>query len=329
MNRNMEAIVWAMNARGLAPGPWKVLVMLARRVGKQGFDVWPSHKTIASDCEMSTASVRRYLDELLDKGFIAKSHRYDDRGDQTSNIYQLQVRTRMVFPAGDGIEIEPEDDDGVPVQPPAQSEHGGVLNLSTPPAQSEHTPLLTGEQRTTPIGTYSNEDSPSPNGEAPQGGDVDLFGDQRGPAFDPNDQALLPDRVMEAWNAIAAGRPGITALRKLNPTQRQRIVTRAKAERVGDESLVDVWQKVLDAVVGDPFLRGEAPPGPNYAKPFKNTLDYMLRPAIFSKAVNGGYRDDRLGNHRPASDPATGRIYGPTEQALAGAKQRLGAARPW
>ena len=124
MNRNMEAIVWAMNATGLSPGGWRVLVTLSRRVGKRGFDVWPSHKRLAKEVEMSVSSVRRYLGECEAAGLFQVIPTFDERGDRTANVYRLQVRQKSFYPEGKTLELEPDDDDGEPPIPPAAGEQG-------------------------------------------------------------------------------------------------------------------------------------------------------------------------------------------------------------
>jgi DNA-binding transcriptional MocR family regulator len=163
MNRTMESIVWAMNARGVSVGAWRVLVTLARKVGRRGFDVWPKHRTLADECEMSLSTVRRALNELEGAGFIVIQERYlEESGDRTSNIYRLQVRQKMTFPGGADLEISPDDEDDESSIPPSQIEQGGPSKLNRPPVHVRPHPLLTGEQaeEEIPLEGIPIEDSP-------------------------------------------------------------------------------------------------------------------------------------------------------------------------
>ena len=59
---------------------------LRYRQGKQG-SAWPSHKKIASDTKCSVSTVKRAINELVEKGYIEKKHRRRSNGSKTSNSY--------------------------------------------------------------------------------------------------------------------------------------------------------------------------------------------------------------------------------------------------
>lgn len=50
---------------------------------------FPSIKTIASDCGVSTRTIQRTMVILLEAGFVKKDSRFREKGGQTSNLYTL------------------------------------------------------------------------------------------------------------------------------------------------------------------------------------------------------------------------------------------------
>ena len=59
---------------------------LCYRQGKND-SAWPSHKKIASDTKCSVSTVKRAIDELVQKGYLEKAHRRRANGSKTSNSY--------------------------------------------------------------------------------------------------------------------------------------------------------------------------------------------------------------------------------------------------
>ena len=51
---------------------------------------WPGIKTIASDLGLSRSTVKRALNELVQRGYLTKAARYRSNGSHTSNLYGLQ-----------------------------------------------------------------------------------------------------------------------------------------------------------------------------------------------------------------------------------------------
>lgn len=316
MNRNMEAITWALSARGLSVTAWKVLVMLARRVGKRGFDVWPKHKRLADDCEMSVSSVRRALKDLEDAGFVQIVARFDDEGDRTSNIYRLQVKAKLSFPDGD-VDINPDEDDDEPSIPVRSG--GGLFNLNTPPCspvnrrsvQSDQTGLFTGEQaELIQVGTNSIEDSPP----APEG-------EQAGEADEPESLVAFFER---RWAEIVAANDGrIAACRKVDDALKRQIELRGKEHLREGETPIDVWREVFDNIASSRFLRGLVPPGPGRDTAFKLSVSFVVRKTTFREILHGAFNRDR----DPSLVDSSGRRLGPTDQALGATLQRLRASR--
>lgn len=328
MNRNMEAVVWALDARGLSLGAWKVLVKMARRVGKRGFDVWPAHRTLAEDSELSVSSVRRAIAELVEGGWINITARIDKAGDRTSNLYTLQVRMKISHPV-DEVEIGPDDQDddaSIPEGRSVQSEH-------TPHVQSEQTVpsnrtdgLFTGERGTTQGEPIQEEESPpTPNGVEPPG--EDLFGGAL-PAIIP---PKLEDTVRDSWNAMKLAHPGIASLDILSPARVTKINARAsdvvkdQAKKGNPLTPEQVWTTIFDQIPRSAFLTGRSAPGKGYSRPLKLTIDYVLRQSEFFKIWEGGYDDGEQHGPGQSFDAGTGRVFGEAEQA---ARRAIGRIQP-
>ena len=50
---------------------------------------FPSIKTISRDANLSESSVKRSLNELLKRNYIAKEHRFRSNGGKSSNLYHI------------------------------------------------------------------------------------------------------------------------------------------------------------------------------------------------------------------------------------------------
>lgn len=68
----------------------QIMFYLINRANAEG-TCFPSNKTIASDCGISTRTVQRTMKVLLEKEFIKKDSRFREQGGQTSNLYTLQL----------------------------------------------------------------------------------------------------------------------------------------------------------------------------------------------------------------------------------------------
>lgn len=313
MNRNMEAVVWAMNAKGMSPGAYRVLVNLARRVGKRGFDVWPSHKKLGDDVEMSVSSVRRYLAEIEALGLVDVIAQYDDRGDRRSNIYRLQVRQKMQFPGQPDLQIEPDDDDGDLPLPPAAGEQGVRRRRTDPLLADEQTPLFAGEQAE-PIQERTIQ-------EEPDSGDFGKSPVVVGDALD------VVQFVEQAWKSLTDENRGIAAARKIDAGLAHTIRMRATEHARKDETPIDVWTQAIAEVRASRFLRGLAPPGRDRSGPFRLSLAWMTKAGHFREIIGGKYRDTKPATDSPDFDAVTGRRYSTTDKALNAAKSRLHATR--
>lgn len=64
-----------------------VLIMLANYADESG-KCWPSVQTLANDTGLSTATVKRVLKKLTDRGVLSRAQRRKG-GMKTSNLYAL------------------------------------------------------------------------------------------------------------------------------------------------------------------------------------------------------------------------------------------------
>lgn len=73
-----------------------------RRFADKDSSAFPSHNTLAEKARMSSATVRRCLDELERVHAIRRSKRVDDEGRQTSNRYHI-LSTPLLTHEQDGV----------------------------------------------------------------------------------------------------------------------------------------------------------------------------------------------------------------------------------
>lgn len=80
---------WAWQQK-LSPTPKLVLMALADAANDYGV-CWPSVSTVATKCCVSTRTVRRVLQQLVDGGLMLSEQRYRKDGSCSSNRYRLQL----------------------------------------------------------------------------------------------------------------------------------------------------------------------------------------------------------------------------------------------
>ena len=81
----------AMKQKGLKPAAKIVLYWLADHHNSETGKCFPSLKTLASECEMDVATVKRHLKHLEDMGIIHRHQRHRENGSQASTQYTLQM----------------------------------------------------------------------------------------------------------------------------------------------------------------------------------------------------------------------------------------------
>ena len=89
MSHYMTAL--AMKQQGLKPAAKIVLYWLADHYNESTGACFPSLKTLATECEMDVASIKRHLANLEASGLIQRTQRLRENGSQTSTQYTLHL----------------------------------------------------------------------------------------------------------------------------------------------------------------------------------------------------------------------------------------------
>ena len=124
MSYVVQNLAWKVE--GLNSSAKFVLIALCDFADKDNYLAYPSHKTMAKRTCLSVSSVQRAIKTLLDLGLISYRHRYDEQGNQRSNLYKIN-RERL------------EEITGVPnnvvrmTLPPSHSDRGGIVTVTDKP----------------------------------------------------------------------------------------------------------------------------------------------------------------------------------------------------
>jgi|MucameStandDraft_1065616.scaffolds.fasta_scaffold07253_4 DNA-binding MarR family transcriptional regulator len=73
----------------LSPKAMLVYLYLCGRSGRESKTCFPSIKTISREVKLSESSVKRSLNELLERQYITKEHRFRNNGGKSSNLYYI------------------------------------------------------------------------------------------------------------------------------------------------------------------------------------------------------------------------------------------------
>jgi len=303
MNRNMKAITWGMQVRGLDSGPWRLLMVLCSYVGKKGYEVWPSYNTMAERAETSRASAKRFVALLIERGLIEQAGtKWRENGGRSVNVYRIKVGEIDV----DDVGPDEEDDFTEASDPRVKLNRGGShscdpgARVTADPCRE---PLIEGTSIPEDSPLFLTEETPS----------QDLLGDLV--PSDPRSVDLV-DYVQAEWSKLAERYPRIQNPRVISEARKKKIRARAKdvAGRSGGALTAhDVWDQIFAAIAASAFLRGEAPPTRHYPDPFSLSIDYITRPAIFLQTLERYTIDAERNQHTHSAD---GRRYGPAEQAM-------------
>ena len=101
---------------------------------------WPSVTTIAKKCNVSTRTVRRGLQSLIETGLLVSEPRYRNDGSNSSNRYRLQLG------GGDNLSPTPDSGDRPPGHPCQGAPDTGVTPRTTTEIQNESPPLNHGAE---------------------------------------------------------------------------------------------------------------------------------------------------------------------------------------
>lgn len=311
MNRNMKAITWGLEVRGLDPGPWRLLMVLCAHVGKRNYDVWPSFARMAEKAEISRASAKRFVAVLIERGFIVQADsRWRENGGRSVNVYRIMVGEI------DTADVGPDEEDQyLDAADPRVNMNRGQGHSYDP------APRVTGDLCSEPLkeGTSIIEDSPlSLTGETPPS--ENLFGDQGVVTALPSIIAYVEER----WEKLCVDFPRTHRIMVMSDSRKNAIARRAGEIVKGAKgafTAYQVWDMMFDAIRGDRWLRGEAESTRDYPTPFALDIDYILRPKVFARTLEKASTNDR--DIAATSDPHTGREFGPAEQAARGALARF------
>ena len=125
---------WAWQQR-LSPNLKLILMALSDAADDDGV-CWPSVTTIAKKCNVSTRTVRRGLQSLVENGLLVSEPRYRNDGSNSSNRYRLQLG------GGDKLSPTPDSGDRPPGHPCQGAPDTGVTPRTTTGTQNESPPLL-------------------------------------------------------------------------------------------------------------------------------------------------------------------------------------------
>lgn len=95
---NKGKIIEAIYAASLTKRATLVIFYLINRANQE-LTCFPSVGTIARECNISTRTVQRALNDLEEAGFLERESRFHERGGQKSSLYrineQIVVRSEM------------------------------------------------------------------------------------------------------------------------------------------------------------------------------------------------------------------------------------------
>lgn len=288
-----------------------VALAIADAAGDEGV-AWPAVDTIARKASVSSRTVQNAIRSLEAKLLLRIVERKNRSSYYVFNLDNLPHVERE-RPMKERGPVELTGEAAAPVldlrvkQMHPTGETGSVTGESPAPRN-----VIEPSEETTP---------PSPDGEvAPT--DEDLFGGGLPAAAERS----LEDRVVEAWGELVAEHPIIAGVRVLDDSRKKKISARAdKAAKQLGLTPWQVWEQIFAAIRRSSFLCGRAPPGRDYATPFKLTLDKVLEPRRFNSILEGAH-DDRPGN-RSRTHTEDGRPMGSAEQAGRSILDSLRAAR--
>ncbi len=267
MSNSYDAITWAIRARGVSAGAYRLLIALAKRVGKRGFDVWPSHKKMAHDAEMSVASVRRHIDELTAATLIARIPSSRPDGSQSSNVYRLQVRSAHDFGAAASQWVRPDDgqdDDD-------DDDDDRVLNMSRGGAQFVQGDLLAREQGGVLAGEHPYE--------------LESLGTESIELPLSDDEVVTMFRA--GWDQYSSALAGGGKLLSFSDTRRKHLLARVKEHATSrlPADMATLFSTVFERMSGSLLLRGEK-------TSWRPSADWLVNKTNFNKVMEGAYVQD-------------------------------------
>ena len=123
---------WIIQHENLTSGAVRVYACLADMSNRDKNYALPSHKTLAVKTNMSVASVRRHIDELVNVGALLVRKRFKENGEgQTSNLYTVVHKP-----------MENKEDSVTENNPVLTGEQGGYSPVDNITITNEQEPIL-------------------------------------------------------------------------------------------------------------------------------------------------------------------------------------------
>jgi DNA-binding transcriptional MocR family regulator len=91
--------------KSLHPYQQVIMAWLCKHANNDGY-CFPSLATLAEECGMSKRSIIRHLEELEKMQYIKKNQRHTNEGDNTSNMYQVVLQSKVVSNSHQGGDTE-------------------------------------------------------------------------------------------------------------------------------------------------------------------------------------------------------------------------------
>lgn len=310
-----RAVHWAWEQR-IKPATTKLVLMaMAEFANPESALCWPSMKAIEEMTGLNRKTVLSAIASLAKPREEGGLGVLTDTGNKMGRTMQIVVY-RMSF-------------DPLSVSVPKTGQ------LETVPFSDGKSPDFTSKESrkrdTEPTKEPSRESIPPSSDEEghphEDSGD-DLFGG----AIAIPDAPPLDEIVLESWHALKLAEPKIADVQFLDPARKVKIAKRAgdavKARATAGivSTPGEVWAEIFEAIRRSTFLCGRAPPGRDRTGPFKLNIDFVLRPPMFLKILEGGFDDDERSSAN-GFDAGTGRRYGPGEQATRSVLSRLQSSR--
>jgi hypothetical protein len=314
--RRANAIAWGYAAgQFLAPVPWKLLMVLARRVNakRDDFEVWPDQSVIAEDANLSLSTVKRHLKTLEAEGYFTRRQREAPGRGFTGWVYILNVRSEFKMPTGQTVAENFYAAEGI--EPTGQIDPHRQVTVD--PHRQVTVDLSNTELGNRELG---NREPPLvPKAESTEV--LDLFGGESEVAVPE-----LADRVLEEWQRLCEEVGTVSKIRVLDKARREAIVKQARRVASDCPDPWEAWKRVFATIRNNTFLRGEEPPTKNYPKSFRLDIDFVLRPSQFLRIFEGTGFYEANRTHE-THDPVTGRHFESAEQASRKAFARVRNAR--
>lgn len=258
---------------GLSQGAKMCWARLAQYAGKEGV-AYPKQETIAKELGVSTAQAKRYISELVDKGFILIERSSDDRLAHAPNKYRFLMHAvfsnAMADEPSEGSDMRPRG--GADMRPSNGSDMrrpGG--RIYDPSLYEENHRRESEEENHKKIGKGAAAHA---GGLDPHSGGHTSKANPEKPATASNDIKRAADTITEAWHAVG----DLPSIRAWTDARK-----RALKARLRDPHWLEQSLRAIAKIPKTPFLIGENDRG------WRANIDWLLRPDSVARVLEGAY----------------------------------------